>query len=269
MHRTPSQTTVALDDEDFDELNSEATDQLEARNAYGHTPLLVAAGNGAFRAAALLLKHGADIAAKDANGKNALDLARMHENQDMLSLLLNGSGTTDGGVPGAPVAPQAKAALEAQAGEEVDSEEESEEEEDPIAAALAKAAAAIAKADADHAEDTSSSRPRAAPRSSSVVPTGVSHVNTSSVPAGASDGNGSKVAAGTDEPSEVIVQVSTYSSEVRAKRDKLARQRDDAASSSINRKPQPPADTAAQADQAVQVCAPCGLICTSCDHVIM
>jgi hypothetical protein len=230
----------------------------------------VAAGNGACRAATLLLKHGADVAAKDANGKNALDLARMHENQDMLSLLLNGSGGADGGVPGAPVAPQAKAALEAQAGEEVESE--SEEEEDPIAAALAKAAAAVAKAEADHVEDTASSRHRAAPRSGSVVPTSVSHVNTSSVPAGASDGDdrvGSKapLVPNVSDEAELIVPVSTYASDVRAKREKMLRQRDDAASS-IGRKPQPPADTAALADQAVQVCAPYGLIWVSCDHAI-
>ena len=141
-----------LEDEDFYELPSEATDQLEARNAYGQTPLLVAAGNGAYRVARLLLEHGADVAAKDANGKNAVDLARMHENQDILSLLLNSPEGTGGGGIGAPVVSEAKAALQTQEEEVVESEEE--EEEDPIAAALAKAAAAVAKAEADEADDT-------------------------------------------------------------------------------------------------------------------
>lgn len=260
--RTPPQTSAALEGEDFYEPTSEATDQLEARNAYGQTPLLVAAGNGAYRVATLLLKHGADVAAKDANGKNALDLARMHENQQMLSLLLNGSEGT-GGVGIAPVAPQAKAALEAQQVEEVESESE---EEDPIAAALAKAAAAVAKADADHAEDTATSRPGAGPRSGGVVPTSGGHTNTSSRAAGASHGDGrvgKKKAPAVhdvlkeDDEADIIVEVSTYASDVRQMREQMRRQRDDASTqfvaSSIGRKPKPPADTAKQADQAVQV----------------
>jgi ankyrin repeat protein len=277
--RTPSQTPRALDGEEFDDRTSEATDQLEARNASGQTPLLVAAGNGSHSVAKLLLKHGADVTAKDCNGQDALDLAREGDNQGaMLSLLQNGpEGTGEAGVGnGAPGASQAKAAMEEQEDEEV----ESEEEEDPIAAALAKAAAAVAKADADHAADADAMRPAAGPRSGGVVRSSgsraaVARGDSSRAAGGTSHGDGrvgsdafaavvnaTKMTIGgvrSNEEPDLIVEVSTYAANVRQKRTELEQSRGGGSSSlvaasRVGRKPKPPGDSAAQADQAVQVC---------------
>ena len=159
VRRSPPQTPRALDEEL--EPPSEAVDQLEARDAYGHTPLLVAAGNGSYRAATLLLKRGADITVKDANGKTAVDLARVNNNTEMVELLqdrdgLGGSSSSSHGhghgqdqgddteqKTVSPVVPKA-AAEEAEGPDDgIESEEE-----DPIAAAIARATAAVARADA-------------------------------------------------------------------------------------------------------------------------
>ena len=272
--RTPSQAPCALDGKEFDEWTSGAKDQLEARNASGQTPLLVAAGNGLRRVATLLLKHGADITAKDCNGQDALDLAR-EDNQDMLSLLQNGpEGTGEAGErDGAPRASQAEASMEEQEGAEAESEEE-----DPIAAALAKAAAAVAKADADHAADAVALRRAAGPRSGVVVRssgslTEVTSGDSSRAAGGASHGDGrvgsnafasvvdatkTAMESASNEEPDAIVEVSTYAANVREKRAALGQSRGGSSSlgvaSMVSRKPQPPGDIAAQADQAVQVC---------------
>lgn len=269
--RTPPQSPRALDEEDFDEPTSKATDQLEAPNAYGQTPLLVAAGNGSSRVATLLLKHGADVNAKDANGKTALDLARVNNNENMVSLLLEDSERTAGTGQGngVPVLPQAEVTMAEQENEEVESEGE-----DPIVVALAKAAAAVAKADADEAAETAAS---AAPtdRSRAVV-FGIATLGKAGrVRADGSRAAGSLTKGAHIEPTSAaadvskkapisgdfgaVMQVSAYADAVRKKREKLDKELQAAPPSlsvvsSGSRKAKSPDDRAAQADQIVQVC---------------
>ncbi|MCL2001696.1 MAG: ankyrin repeat domain-containing protein, partial [Planctomycetes bacterium] len=90
-----------ISDEDFLELCKYGTPRnieraiktganLEARNEYGETPLLVAIEyNENSRAAAVLMKSGADLDAKDGNGETALiTAAKNRKDTDVLLMLL-------------------------------------------------------------------------------------------------------------------------------------------------------------------------------------
>lgn len=81
----------ALDDTDFEHLEAiiEAGADLEARNADGLTPLLVAAENRSDDAVAVLIKMGANInAAATTSKKTALHYAAKNSDTDTLKTLL-------------------------------------------------------------------------------------------------------------------------------------------------------------------------------------
>ena len=61
---------------------------INAKSYYGMTALMVAAEEGNVKAAELLIKHGADISAKDNTSKSVLDYAK---NDEMKRIILNAS----------------------------------------------------------------------------------------------------------------------------------------------------------------------------------
>jgi ankyrin repeat protein len=61
---------------------------IEARNKYGSTPLIVAAVNGYVEIVQLLLEKGANIEGRDNEGNTALMSAARHERVMMVELLI-------------------------------------------------------------------------------------------------------------------------------------------------------------------------------------
>ena len=85
---------------------------IEARDAFGQTPLHICAGNTALKCLELLIARGADVHAKDTNGKTPLDLAQLcseesKESRQVVSLLheqMHQTGAKDAALVSAIVA---------------------------------------------------------------------------------------------------------------------------------------------------------------------
>ena len=60
---------------------------MHARDNMGRTPLHWAAKGNSVEVARLLIKAGADVAARNKDGNTPLDLATQRENQEMIKLL--------------------------------------------------------------------------------------------------------------------------------------------------------------------------------------